>query len=358
MYDYDFARFDGLYIPTVTPFDAAGKLDLKSLGRVARYQAAISGVAGLVSCARIGEGTVLRPDEKMKVHEVLGAAAREHRKMHTASIAPQSTEEAIELVRALEKLPVDAVMIFPPLLFAWGKVDGDLKVKFYEDIVNATAMPITLFQIPVRSYWYDPDTICRIAKLKHIVSFKEASFNIELFEETCRKLRESGSQMRVLTGNDRFVGRSYELGAVGALIGMANVAPDQWAELDRVGRAGDFARAMSLQQELAPLSDLIFGEPIVEAVARIKTILKNENLIAHDWCTCSADGIACQRKGRIAETLCRIASTKQCGGRRGLILTACRDPKAFPAFKQLGRSRDVGYAASTKASTAELVAPV
>lgn len=283
MYDYDFARYEGLFIPTVTPFDASGELDLKSLERVCNYQASIPGVAALVSCARIGEGTVVRADEKLKVAEVMGNVAHAHGKLHTAAIAPQSTSEAIEMVRKLEKMPVDAVMIFPPLLFAWGKVGGDLKVRFYEDLVKATAMPITLFQIPVQSYWYDPDTICRIAALPHVVSFKEASFNVELYTETCRKLKASGSKMRILTGNDRFVGKSYQLGAVGALIGMANVAPDQWAEMDRVGRAGDFDRALALQEELAPLSNLIFDEPIVEAVARIKTVLRNEGLIANDY---------------------------------------------------------------------------
>jgi len=290
--NYEFARYEGLFIPTVTPFDEAGDLDLKSLDHVARYQASIPGVAALVSCARIGEGTVLTPAEKMKVHAAMGQAAHECGKLHTATIAPQSTKEAIELILELEKMPVDAVMIFPPLLFAWGKVGGDLKVKFYEEVVNATKMPITLFQIPVQNYWYDPDTICRIAALKHVVSFKEASFNIDLFTESCRKLREANADMRILTGNDRFVGKSYELGAVGALIGMANVAPDQWAELDRVGRAGDFKKALEMQELLKPMSDLIFDEPIVEAVARIKIVLKNEGLIAHDMVRAPQMGIS------------------------------------------------------------------
>ena len=114
MADYNYEKYEGLFIPTVTPFDPAGELDLKSLDRVARYQASIPGVAALVSCARIGEGTVLRPDEKMKVHEVMGRAAHDNGKVHTATIAPQCTKEAIELIRSLEKLPVDAVMIFPP----------------------------------------------------------------------------------------------------------------------------------------------------------------------------------------------------------------------------------------------------
>jgi 4-hydroxy-tetrahydrodipicolinate synthase len=313
MYDYDFTRYEGLFIPTVTPFNAAGDLDLKSLARLAHYQASIPGVAGLVSCARIGEGTVVRPDEKLMVFEIMGAVAHEYGKVHTAAITPQSTSEAIELVARLEQMPVDAVMIFPPLLFAWGKVGGDLKVRFYEDLVNATSMPITLFQIPVANYWYDSDTVCRIAALKHVVSFKEASFNVDLFSETCRKLKARNAQMRILTGNDRFVGKSYQLGAVGALIGMANVAPDQWAELDRVGRAGDFERALALQEELAPLSNLIFDEPIVEAVARIKAVLKNEGLIAHDFVRPPQMGIAAAEK---AELLKRYAALRAKTGSR------------------------------------------
>lgn len=307
--DYNPQKYEGLCIPTVTPFDASGELDLKSLERLCHYQAAVTGVASLASCARIGEGTVLSSDEKMKVHEIMGRIAHEHGKVHTATIAPQSTKEAIELIRKLEKLPVDAVMIFPPLLFAWGKVSGDLKVKFYEDIVNATEMPITLFQIPVQSYWYDPDTICRIARLKHVVSFKEASFNIELYAETCRRLKADNAKMRMLTGNDRFVGKSYELGAVGALIGVANVAPDQWAELDRVGRAGDFKRALQMQEELKPISDLIFAEPIVEAVSRIKTVLKNEGLIAHDVVRAPQMGIAESEKVELLRRYAHLRAT-------------------------------------------------
>jgi 4-hydroxy-tetrahydrodipicolinate synthase len=252
---------------------------------------------------------VLTPDEKMLVHEAMGRAAHDNGKVHTATIAPQSTKEAIELIKKLETMPVDAVMIFPPLLFAWGKVGGDLKVKFYEDIVAATEMPITLFQIPVQSYWYDPDTICRIAALPHIVSFKEASFNIDLYTESCRKLRASNAKMRILTGNDRFVGKSYELGAVGALIGMANVAPDQWAELDRMGRAGDFKGALRMQELLAPLSDLIFDEPIVEAVARIKTVLKNERSIACDYTRPPQMGISEAEKAELLKRYAALRAT-------------------------------------------------
>ena len=272
-------RFRGLFIPHVTPFDDAGALDVESLQRLTEYQSSVAGVAGLVSCARIGEGPVLTPDEKRRAYEISGTAARKAGRLHIATIAPQSTDEAIQQVRELERLPVDAVMIFPPLLFAWGKVDGELKVRFFEDLTRSTNLPLVLFQIPVRSYWYDVDTICRIAKLDHVAAMKEASFDIDLFTDTMKQLERQSATMEVLTGNDRFVAESYRLGASGALIGVANVATDKWAAMDLAAQAGDFDRASELQRELEAVKELVFSEPIVEAVARIKIVLQHEGLI-------------------------------------------------------------------------------
>ena len=271
--------FQGLFIPHVTPFDESGTLDIDSLERLTTHFASLSNVTGLVSCARIGEGPVLSVEEKRCVYERVGKIARNAGRVHIATIAPQSTDEAINLVRDLESLPVDAVMIFPPLLFAWGKVEGELKFRFFEDLTRSTNLPMVLFQVPVKSYWYDVETICRIAQLETVVALKEASFDMQLFTDTMQQLERRNASMEVLTGNDRFVAESYRLGASGALIGVANVATEKWAAMDIAGRAGDFDRAAEIQGELKSLKELVFSDPIVDAVARIKIILEHEGLI-------------------------------------------------------------------------------
>src|SRR5215468_7054447 len=272
-------RFQGLFIPYVTPFDDSGALDIESLERLTSHFATLNGVAGLVSCARIGEGPVLTLQEKRRVYESVGKIARQASRVHIATITPQSTDEAIDLVRDLETLPVDAAMIFPPLLFAWGKVEGELKFRFFEDVTHNTNLPLVLFQIPVKSYWYDVETICRIAKLEKVVAYKEASFNMKLFTDTMQQLERQNATMEVLTGNDRFVAESYRLGASGALIGVSNVATEKWAAMDSAGRAGDFDNVAAIQKELESLKELVFSEPIVDAVARIKIILQHDGLI-------------------------------------------------------------------------------
>ena len=272
-------RFSGLFIPHVTPFEQSGAIDIESLKRLTAYFAALPGVAGLVSCARIGESPVLSIEEKRRVYEISGKAARQAGKVHIATIAPQSTDEAVALMRDLENIPVDGVMIFPPLLFSWGKVDPNLKVRFFEDLARETKLPIVLFQIPVKSYYYDPATICRIARLENVAAFKEASFDIDLFHDTVQALERDKAEMRVLSGNDRFVAESYKMGADGALIGVANVATEKWGALDLAGRGGNFDQAAAIQSELASVKELVFSEPIVEAVARIKVVLQHEGLI-------------------------------------------------------------------------------
>lgn len=300
--------FRGLFVPHVTPFSDSGKIDLASLGRLTEHLVSQRGVSGLVSCARIGEGPVLTAQEKQSVSKIVGEACRKVGRIHIATIAPQSTDDAIEMVRDLERLPVDAVMIFPPLLFAWGKVGGDLKCRFFEDIARESGMPLVLFQIPVASYWYDPETICRIARLERVVALKEASFNITLFTETLRQLEKENSRMQVLTGNDRFVAQSYMLGAKGALIGVSNLVTGKWGAMDLAGQAGEFQRAMALQEELRDLKEIVFAEPIVEAVSRIKTILKHLGLIESDGVRRPQLGVSGDEKKQLIESYERITA--------------------------------------------------
>lgn len=294
-------RFRGLFVPQVTPFDESGSLDLESLERLASHLVT-QGVSGLVSCARIGEGPLLSIEEKRIVYKVVGEVARKAKLVHVATIAPQSTDEAIRLIGDLETLPVDAAMVFPPLLFSWGKVAGEFKYRFFEDIARRANLPLVLFQVPVASYWYDVETVCRISEIERVVAYKEASFNVDLFADTMRHLELRGSKMQVLTGNDRFVARSYALGAKGALIGISNLATHRWAAINRSAERGNYQEAMSLEEKLSELQELVFGEPIVEAVSRIKAILQHEGIIETDVVRRPQLGVSSAEKKRLVES--------------------------------------------------------
>src|SRR3546814_12517033 len=96
---------------------------------------------------------------------------------------------------------------------------------------------------------------------------------------TVNRLQAQESHMRVVSWNDKCGGKSYRVGARGSLIGISKLATEKWGQMDVAGRAGDYGKALALHQELHALSELVFGEPLVEAVGRIKTLLQHEGLI-------------------------------------------------------------------------------
>src|SRR5262249_3150564 len=122
-------RFQGLFIPYVTPFEESGALDIESLERLTNHFVSLNAVAGLVSALPTEEGRVLTMKERPLVKEGVGKIARRAGRPQIAPITPQPPEEAFNLGRPLKTLPGDAPMISPPLLFAWGKVEGELKFR-------------------------------------------------------------------------------------------------------------------------------------------------------------------------------------------------------------------------------------
>lgn len=291
-----------LFVPHVTPFTDDGELDEDSLVSLVERIDAVSNLGGLVSCARIGEGPVLEWSEKQRVFETVAEAKSPDTPL-VASIAPGTTEEAIEKVNAVEAAGADAAMIFPPLLFAWGQVEGEFKVQFWKDVADATDLPLVLFQVPIQSYWYSAETVRRISLIDSVAAFKDASFNVMLFTETVRKVQEDGGDMNILTGNDRFVAQSFMFDIEGALIGVSNVATQAWADLCTTAADREYKRAMDIQDDLHGIKETIFAEPIVEAPARLKYCLREQGVIESDAVRRPQLGISDEEQSRLRTEL-------------------------------------------------------
>jgi 4-hydroxy-tetrahydrodipicolinate synthase len=269
----------GLFVPLVTPFDEDDRIDAASLERFSDHLAGQPGVTGLVTCARIGEGPVLTADERLSITRRAKAAAGD-RVPVVASILPWTDRDALAEIDALAEAGADAVMVFPPLLLGWGQVPDYVKLEFFRTLDASTALPLILFQTPMADYRFSPEVVCEIARLRNVVAMKEASFDMNVYQGIMSALKEDGADMSVLNGNDRFVALGCTLGATGALIGIANLVPSAWAEVIDLARNDQTAAALQAEQRLRGLQDTVFKEPILDAVARIKVVLRDEGLIA------------------------------------------------------------------------------
>jgi 4-hydroxy-tetrahydrodipicolinate synthase len=292
----------GVFVPHVTPLDASGDIDVRSLESLIQRIGSVDGLGGLVSCARIGEGPVLSWDEQLRVYERV-AEAKPGDVPHVATVGAGSTGEAIEKVRQVSAAGADAAMIIPPLLFAWGQSEPEMKYRFFEDLDAETDVPLVLFQVPVSSYWYDADTVARIASLDGVAAIKEASFNVQLFTAVVQTLKAEGRDISILSGNDRFLAQSFMLGIDGALVGVANLLTERWVEMYTHAANNRYSEALGLQEELLEIKDLTFKQPIVEATARIKYCLAEQGVIANDAVRRPQLGLSADAKAELRDAL-------------------------------------------------------
>ncbi len=104
--------FRGTYTVMVTPFDAAGALDLATLRRFVDWQVG-QGIHGLVPLGSTGEFLSLSDDEHVAVAETVirQAAGRVPVLVGTGA---EDTREAVRLSRRAEALGADGVMVIPP----------------------------------------------------------------------------------------------------------------------------------------------------------------------------------------------------------------------------------------------------
>ena len=269
---------NGLHVPIVTPMTDDGAIDENGLRSLTKHIASNDGVTGIVTTARIGEGLVLDAGEQVEVARIVRDVVGDS-KVVTSTLDPRTVGEAVDRIAAVAAAGADAVMVFPPLSLAWGQVPARVRTEFWRELDAGSALPLVLFQIPVRSYWYTVEEIVEIGRLPRVVAMKEASFSMDLYRDTLAALDAEEIPMDVLNGNDRFVAEGSLLGSEGSLIGIANLFPELWARIHDLATSGDVLAALDLQRHMRPLQELVFDEPILDAVARLKLALVEDGVL-------------------------------------------------------------------------------
>jgi 4-hydroxy-tetrahydrodipicolinate synthase len=237
----------------VTPFKN-GELDLVTLKKLVEWHIA-EGSTGLVPVGTTGESPTLSHAEHQKVIEVVVQTVA-GRIPVIAGAGSNNTAEGQSLIQFAEKVGADAALVVTPY---YNKPTQAGLVAHYTALHDCCNLPIVIYNIPGRSVVdMTPDTMGELAKLPRIIGVKDATGKIERVSQqraTC------GADFIQLSGNDDTALGFNAHGGTGCISVTANVAPRLCAEFQAATLAGDYARALELQDLLMPLHEAIFIEP-------------------------------------------------------------------------------------------------
>lgn len=255
--------FKGILTALITPF-SNGRVDEKAFQSFVEWQVA-EGVHGLVPCGTTGESPTLSYEEHKRVIDLCVEAAGKRVKV-LAGTGANATDEAIMLTAHAKKAGADGALIVAPY---YNKPTSEGLFQHFKAIHDAVDIPIILYNVPGRTMINMSDElIARLAKLPRIVGVKDATGDLAR-PYTLRM--KTGAKFLQLSGEDQTAVAFNVSGGVGCISVSSNVAPKACAEVQNACLAGDYAKALQLHDQLAPLHAVMFCEtspgPVKHAVS-------------------------------------------------------------------------------------------
>ncbi|MEX2249777.1 MAG: 4-hydroxy-tetrahydrodipicolinate synthase, partial [Parvibaculum sp.] len=213
------------------------------------------GTHGLVPCGTTGESPTLSHDEHKRVVELCVKTAR-GRVPVIAGAGSNNTLEAIELTRFASKVGADAVL---SVTGYYNKPSQEGIYAHFKAINDAVDIPIVLYNIPGRTIVdISLETMVRLFALKNVIGVKDATANLA---RVSLQRQAMGPDFCQLSGEDATALGFNAHGGVGCISVTANIAPALCAQFQDTTLAGDFGKALDIQDRLMPLHHALFLDP-------------------------------------------------------------------------------------------------
>lgn len=239
---------EGVYAALATPFAGDEIAADKLRDNVRKYDR--TDLAGYLVLGSTGESVSLTDGESLRLVEAVVAAAAPEKKIFVGT-ARESTRGTIDFTNSLAGRGIAAALVRPPSYFK-SKMTPEALKTHYRTVAEASKLPVLIYNIPQNTgIALDPQLVIELASHPNIAGLKESSGSLAFLGEV---VREVPADFHYFLGSGHVIYPGLEMGADGAILAVANAAPELCAEIFKLFRAGKKEEARRLQFELLPLS--------------------------------------------------------------------------------------------------------
>jgi len=255
--------FGRLLVAMVSPFTAAGALDIDAAQRLAT-RLVDGGCDGLVVNGTTGESPTTTDAEKFDLlHAVVEAVGA--RATVVAGAGTYDTAHSVHLAQDAEKAGAHGLLLVTPY---YSRPSQEGLVAHFTTIAGAARLPVMLYDIPPRSVVpIEVDTLRRLAEHPGIVAVKDAKGDLLAGS---RVLASTG--LAYYSGDDALNLPWLSVGAAGFVSVIGHVVPERLRRMLDAFEAGDVARARELHHGMLPVLRAfgrVGGVPFAKAALRL-----------------------------------------------------------------------------------------
>lgn len=263
---------EGIFVPTITPFSADGRLDLASYGV---YMDALleHAIQGVVVNGTTGESPTVEWDEVELLVRATQQTIREKglRMPVVVGTGTNSTASSVKRTERAGQLGADAALVVVPY---YNRPSQAGIVEHFRQ-VSQVGVPVIVYEIPSRTGTrLEADTARRIMELDGVIGMKDSSGSTALLTALVQTVAKP-----VLAGEDALLYDMLRSGARGGILASANTRTDAFLDVYRLFERGDTNGAKQAFDLLAPWIDRLFRE---SNPAPLKWLLARLGILASD----------------------------------------------------------------------------
>ena len=241
-------KFAGVYVALTTPFDNDEVSILKFQENIRAFNR--FDLAGYVVLGSTGENVFLSDAESEKLVAAAVEAAAPGRTVIVGT-ARESTRLTVGFTNTLAALGAQAALVRTPSYYK-SRMTAEAQKAYFRRVADGSRLPVLIYHFPQNTgVTLDSRTVVELSEHPNIAGVKDSSGNLSAVGEVVPYVRKDFS---FLLGTGSLVLPALLLGARGAILAMANAAPELCGRLHRLFLEGCLAEAKELQLRLAPLN--------------------------------------------------------------------------------------------------------
>jgi 4-hydroxy-2-oxoglutarate aldolase len=244
-------QLKGIMPPIATPFINEEVAFDKLEGNFSKWNK--TGLSGYVVMGSNGESVFLMRNEKLKLVEAVKKNISE-KKLLIAGTGSDSIRETISLSNDSADRGADFALILTPSFYK-SEMKPAAYVKYFSAVADKTKIPVIIYNVPkFTGVDIEAETVAKLAEHKNIVGIKNSSENIR---QTTEMIDQSPENFVTIIGTASVLYPGIAAGAVGGILALANIAPNECVQIQKLVEEGKHTEALDLQKRILPVNKAI-----------------------------------------------------------------------------------------------------
>jgi 4-hydroxy-2-oxoglutarate aldolase len=244
-------KLSGVLPPIATPFQG-GELALDKLKKNFQMWNKTS-LSGYLVLGSNGEAVYLNEKEKMKVIEVSREAIPKS-KIMLVGTGMESTQETIRFTNQAAKLGANGALVVTPSYFK-GSMRPQILYDHFISVAESSKIGILIYNVPqFTGINMEPELVAKLSEHPNIIGIKDSSGSIGQLSEIVHLSRKG---FAVFVGSAPVFFPALCVGAVGGILAVAQVVPQECVQIQDLFTKGKMDEARALQSRLTPLAKAV-----------------------------------------------------------------------------------------------------